>query len=129
MLSGGVVGRSIAGDLREELTRRVERDGEASARSWYRRAARGVVYLPFVGRNGADDWFVGSPAYTIRAANAASLMPVVRDVIRRRDLSLPVYAMQTMDDVVAESVARLSFTMLALGISALMALILGAVGL
>jgi hypothetical protein len=37
--------------------------------------------------------------------------------------------MQTMDDVVAESVARLSFTMLALGISALMALILGAVGL
>jgi len=94
-----------------------------------RQEARGVVYLPFVGRNGADDWFVGSPAYTIRAANAASLMPVVRDVIRRRDPSLPIYAMQTMDDVVAESVARLSFTMLALGISALMALILGAVGL
>ena len=94
-----------------------------------RQEARGVVYLPFVGRNGADDWFVGSPAYTIRAANAASLMPVVRDVIRRTDPSLPIYAMQTMDDVVAESVARLSFTMLALGISALMALILGAVGL
>ncbi|MEE2847593.1 MAG: hypothetical protein VX956_14055 [Gemmatimonadota bacterium] len=30
-----------------------------------RQEARGVVYLPFVGRNGADDWFVGSPAYTI----------------------------------------------------------------
>ena len=37
--------------------------------------------------------------------------------------------MQTMEDVVAESVARLSFTMLTLGISAIMALILGAVGL
>jgi ABC-type antimicrobial peptide transport system permease subunit len=37
--------------------------------------------------------------------------------------------MQTMETVVADSVVQLSFTMLALGIAAAMALVLGAIGL
>jgi len=94
-----------------------------------REEGRGMAYFPLVGRGGDDDRFVPSPAYTIKATNASSLIPAVRDEIRRRDPSLPIYAMQTMDDIVAESVARLSFAMLALGVSAVMALILGAVGL
>jgi ABC-type antimicrobial peptide transport system permease subunit len=45
------------------------------------------------------------------------------------DPNLPVAGIQTMRAVVADSIIRLTFTAMALGIAAFMALILGAVGL
>ena len=94
-----------------------------------REAPRGLIYLPLVGRDLSQSWSVPSPAYVVHADDPTALVAAVRAEVRRADGSLPVYAVQTLDDVVAESVEQLSFTMLALGVSALMALLLGAVGL
>lgn len=89
----------------------------------------GMVYLPFVSRRGDTGWRVPSPVFTIRAENPLQLAGAARDEVARLDPDLPVYAMQTMEAVVSDSVVRLSFTMLALGVAALMAIVLGAVGL
>jgi ABC-type antimicrobial peptide transport system permease subunit len=45
------------------------------------------------------------------------------------DSDLPIVQMRTMEELVSNSLIRLSFTMLALGVAAFMALVLGAVGL
>lgn len=105
----GVVGEVRGGSLREE--------------------PEPVVYLPFVGPKRDEGWSTYSPAYTIRARNAESLAPVVREEARRMEALMPVYRMQTMEQVLRHSVVLLTFILMALGISAVLALILGTVGL
>ena len=94
-----------------------------------RESPRDIAYFPFIGAQGDEGWGVRSPAYVLRAHDAASLAPLVREEIRRLDSVMPVYRMQMMEEVVARSVVRLSFALLALGISAAMALALGSIGL
>ena len=67
--------------------------------------------------------------YPIRGRDVETLGPAVRAEVWGLDSDLPVASMRTMEELVSNSVARLSFTMLALAISAGMALILGAIGL
>ena len=93
-----------------------------------REPAEPVVYRPVAPRV-ANSYAVRSPAVTVRGQNPMALVPVIRERLRRLDGTLPMYSIQTMERVVADSVVRLSFTMLALGIAAVMALLLGAVGL
>jgi predicted permease len=88
-----------------------------------------MVYYPMVGPALENDWSVPNMVYTIRAPNAEVLAGPVRAAIREIDPGLPVVNFQMMDRVVADSVVRLSFTMLALVIATVMALVLGAVGL
>ncbi|UCC71352.1 MAG: FtsX-like permease family protein, partial [Gemmatimonadota bacterium] len=58
-----------------------------------------------------------------------AVFAVVRDAVRRFDPTLPIYAMKTMDLILAESLARMRFsTTLMLGF-ALVALVLAAVGI
>ncbi|HSR50689.1 MAG TPA: ABC transporter permease [Acidobacteriota bacterium] len=94
-----------------------------------REEPKAMIYLPFMGPKGDDDWAIRSPAYTVKASQASSLAPLIRDQIRSMDTVMPLYRMQTMEEVVSRSIVRLSFTMMALGISALMALALGTIGL
>jgi predicted permease len=79
-----------------------------------------MVYLPRV---------VGSPAYVVKSARAAALGPEVRALIREVVPESPMYRVFTMEELAARSMANLSFTMLMVGIAAVLALILGAVGL
>lgn len=88
-----------------------------------------AAYLPFVGRNRDNNQIVRSPAFVVRAHNPETLVSAVRAQIGQLDGSLPIYAIQTMEQIVNESVVRLTFTMIALAVSAAMALILGSVGL
>jgi predicted permease len=85
-----------------------------------REAPEPMVYLPRLG---------GSPAYVVKSPRATALGPEVRALIREVVPESPMYRVFTMEDLAARSMATLSFTMLMVGIAALLALILGAVGL
>jgi predicted permease len=79
-----------------------------------------MVYLPAVS---------GSPAYVLRSARADRLEPEVRAVIRELIPTSPMYRIFTMERLAANAMAGLSFTMLMVSLAAVLALVLGAVGL
>jgi predicted permease len=79
-----------------------------------------MVYLP-----GAST----SPAYVMRSARADQLAPEVRAVIREMIPTSPMYRVFTMEALAAKAMANLSFTMIMVSIAAVLALVLGAIGL
>jgi predicted permease len=79
-----------------------------------------MVYLPGVST---------SPAYVMKSARANQLAPEVRAIIKDVAPESPMYRIFTMERLAANAMAGLSFTMLMVGIAAVLALILGAVGL
>jgi predicted permease len=79
-----------------------------------------MVYLPAVS---------GSPAYVVKSARAEKLEPEVRAVIREMLPTSPMYRIFTMRRLAANAMASLSFTMLMVSVAAVLALVLGAVGL
>lgn len=90
-----------------------------------------LIYLPFVAPQcGVDDcWVITSPSYTVKAREPDRLAPLIRAELRAVEPTSPMYWVQTMAFLAARDMASLSFTMLALLVSAGMALLLGAVGL
>jgi len=85
-----------------------------------RKSPEPMVYLPAVSP---------SPAYVMKSTRADKLEPEVRAVIREVIPTSPMYRIFTMKRLAANAMASLSFTMLMVGIAALLALVLGAVGL
>lgn len=85
-----------------------------------RRTPDPMVYLPAVS---------GSPAYVMKSARAEQLEPEVRAIIREVLPASPMYRIFTMKRLAANAMADLSFTMLMVSLAALLALVLGAVGL
>ncbi len=79
-----------------------------------------MVYLPGVST---------SPAYVLKSARADQLAPEVRAIIREVAPESPMYRIFTMQNLAARGMASLSFTMLMVGMAAVLALVLGAVGL
>jgi putative ABC transport system permease protein len=79
-----------------------------------------TVYLPAVS---------GSPAYVVKSTRAEKLEPEVRAVIRDVIPASPMYRIFTMKRLAAKAMASLSFTMFMVSVAAVLALILGAVGL
>jgi predicted permease len=79
-----------------------------------------MVYLPAVS---------SSPAYVMKSARAEHLEPEVRAIIRELIPTSPMYRIFTMKRLAAKAMANLSFTMLMVSIAAVLALVLGAVGL
>jgi predicted permease len=79
-----------------------------------------MVYLPAVS---------GSPAYVMKSGRAERLEPEVRAIIRDLLPTSPMYRIFTMRRLAANAMASLSFTMLMVSIAAVLALVLGAVGL
>jgi predicted permease len=79
-----------------------------------------MVYLPAVS---------ASPAYVIRSFRADQLEPEVRAIVREEIPTSPMYRIFTMKRLAAKAMANLSFTMLLVSIAAVLALVLGAVGL
>ncbi len=68
-------------------------------------------------------------SYVIRGPGATVQGDAIRRAVRELDGDLPIASIQTMDEIVEESVVQFSFTMLTLGIAASVALVLGAIGL
>ena len=85
-----------------------------------RQSPEPMVYLPAVS---------GSPAYVIKSTRAEQLEPEVRAIIREVLPASPMYRIFTMERLAANNMASLSFTMLMVSLAAVLALVLGAVGL
>ena len=65
----------------------------------------------------------------MRSSRADYLAPEVRAIIREVIPDSPMYRIFTMEQLAANPMASLSFTMLMVGLAAVLALVLGAVGL
>lgn len=85
-----------------------------------RKSPEPTVYLPAVS---------SSPAYVIKSSRADHLEPEVRAIIREVIPTSPMYRIFTMKRLAANAMANLSFTMLMVSMAAVLALVLGAVGL
>jgi putative ABC transport system permease protein len=85
-----------------------------------RKSPEPMVYLP-----GAST----SPAYVMKSTRADQLAPEVRAIIRELIPNSPMYRVFTMEGLAAKAMASLSFTMIMVSIAAVLALVLGAVGL
>lgn len=70
-----------------------------------------------------------SPAYVMKSARADQLAPEVRAIIREMIPNSPMYRVFTMEALAAKAMASLSFTMALVSVAAVLALVLGAVGL
>jgi predicted permease len=85
-----------------------------------------TIYKPMLDSIGGN---VVAMSVAVRAeADALGLAPRVRDLVARLDADLPITEMRLLDDVVADSLSRTTFTMTLLVLAALIALFLGAVG-
>ncbi len=85
---------------------------------------RAAVYEPFAQKP------VRSMSLVIRAASdRASLTAAIRRGVRELDKELPVFGVQSMEEVIAESTTRESLTAFVFGLFALVALVLAAVGI
>lgn len=92
------------------------------------------VYFPVVpaADTGADNDLigVGEMSLVVRTTGDPTVItPAVRREIAALDRTLPVFNLRAMNDVVASSFARLSFTLMVLAVAAGATLFLGAVGL
>jgi predicted permease len=82
-----------------------------------------AVYRPY------HQWASGPMTLVIRTAqDPAALAAAVRSEVRNMDPNLPISAMRTMRDIVSSTVAQRRFQMTLTSLFALVALILGAVG-
>ena len=85
----------------------------------------------FLGEGGA--YMTGHMSYitlVVRTAgNPADLAPAVKQTVWSIDRNLPISDVQTMDRVVADATAQPRFEMLLLGVFAVIALVLAAVGI
>ncbi len=90
-----------------------------------------VLYFPLAQAAPAEVQEVpASLAYVLRTSGEpTALLPAVREAVWSQDPNLPIADIRTMSEVVGESMARTSFTMVLLGIAALVALLLGTVGI
>jgi putative ABC transport system permease protein len=86
------------------------------------------IYFPLVAQK-PETWAMGTPAYVLKTPRADSIAPDVRALVREVAPEAPMYRVFTIEGLVADSMADLSFMMIALGLSAGLALVLGMVGL
>jgi predicted permease len=92
-----------------------------------RKTPRGLIYMPVVTPDSQQ--MEATPFFVVKADDPLKLVPAIREEIRQGDRSVPMYDIRLMEDVVSDSIARVSFTMTSLSLGAVMALILAAVGL
>ncbi|MCI0433491.1 MAG: ABC transporter permease, partial [Gemmatimonadetes bacterium] len=96
------------------------------------RDAPPIVYFPMVvaGMWGQDLLVRRSLGYAIRSTlPAASILPQVRAAVWQTSRNLPLANVRTLREILNQSMARSSFTLVMLGIAAAVALLLGAIGL
>jgi len=119
---------------------RPSRDSNQAADDWYtvagvvrselhegfRRPPPMVIYFGLGAPYAGDQ---RSLSYVIQGPNVMNDAAAARSAVWSIDPRLPVAVVRTMDEIVSRSIVEFTFTMLTLGIAAVMALVLGAVGL
>jgi putative ABC transport system permease protein len=91
-----------------------------------RLAPKPMVYMPL---SAANERIGRTFSFAIRGPRALGQAELVRATVAKLDPDMPVAALQLMDGVVERSVRQFSFTLLTLSIAAVIALVLGSVGL
>lgn len=94
----------------------------------YREEPQRLLYYPIVGPT-PRSWVISSPAYVVKTPRASEIAPEVRALVREVAPEAPMYRVFTMEGLVRDSMAALSFTMLTLAVASGLALLLGALGL
>ena len=94
----------------------------------FRDAPQPLVYFPLVGPT-PTSWSIQSPAYVVKTSRAEQIAPEIRALAQEVRPEAPMYRTFTMAGLAAASMVGLSFTALTLGVTAVLALILGTVGL
>ena len=95
----------------------------------FRDKAEAVVYFPMVDTSADGGRTVSSPAYVIKTTRAETITPEVRALVREVAPEAPMYRIFTLAGLAKDSMAELSFTLLTLGITAALSLLLGTIGL
>jgi predicted permease len=94
--------------------------------------APAVIYFPLVmeGMWGMSVFTIRDIRYAMRTPgmDPTSILPEVREAVWRVNPDLPLAEVLTLEDILANSMARTSFTLVLLGVAALVALLLGVVG-
>ncbi len=89
-----------------------------------------LVYFPLVGPTADGGRARLSPGFALRTTvPPASLVPLVRALVREVAPEAPMYRVYTMEELAERSMQQVDFSLLTLGLAALLALVLGAVGL
>ncbi|HSG40519.1 MAG TPA: ABC transporter permease [Thermoanaerobaculia bacterium] len=91
-----------------------------------------AVYFSFIRPSLSDGEPYAPRSFSLAVrgrVDPASLLAPVRDAIWELDPNLPLADVRSLEEVVERSMARTSFTMLLLAIAAVVALLLGAVGI
>ena len=144
VINKAIANRLWPGPEQDVLGKRLgQNDGDGTA-AWFtivgvvdnvpdeglREEPRELIYYSMVSPQGDDGWVSRSMTYVVRTSGPpASLAGPARNEVWAMNPSLPVAEMSDMETIVANSTARLSFTMIALAIAAGVALLLGGIGL
>ncbi len=92
-----------------------------------------MIFLPMVVENlrGRDLYVRRAMTFAVRTSQptASSVLPEVRAAIGAVNPNLPLAAVRTLDEILDQSMARTSFTLVMLAIAAAVALTLGVVGI
>jgi putative ABC transport system permease protein len=91
-----------------------------------RDAARPLIYFAM---NPTDGRAPRAMSYALKGGGVERHAEAVRQSVWAINPDLPVASLRTMDDVIEASVVQFTFTMVTLGIAAVVALLLGAIGL
>lgn len=95
----------------------------------FRQAAEPMVYFPLVGQNPENSRPVASPGYVVKTRRAEQIAPEIRALVKEVAPMAPMYRTYTMDFLAERSMVQLTFTAMTLGITALLAFLLGCIGL
>jgi predicted permease len=95
------------------------------------KARIGTIYYPLIMGDGVNrTYLTRTMGYTVRTAvEPTSLVPAVRGILADMDPSIALADVSTMAARVQRARAPMAFTMLALGLAAVVGLLLGAIGL
>lgn len=96
--------------------------------SGFRDEAGPNLYFPLVAQQ-PETWRLSTPGYVVKTPRADSIAADVRALVREVAPEAPMYRAFTIEELVARSMAPLSFTMIALALAAGLAVLLGMVGL
>lgn len=90
-----------------------------------------AIYYPIVSIPGNSRWYQSSMRLIVRTTSrdVGSILPAVRQAVSAVDPTIPLANAQSMEDIVEQSMGRVRFTMLLLGVAGLVALVLAGVGL
>ena len=94
--------------------------GDVRYREWT--AVRDDIYVPY------GQWNFGRMDLVVKASDPIAIVPALRAAVRAADPNLPLASISTLERAVADATAGPRFTAVLLGVLALVALVVAAVG-